>query len=89
MDLRFARRFWQAETGVFLGIWLILMIVGRSRLFRDPGTLWHIVVGQQILSSGSPIRADPFSFTHGGAPWISRQWLSEVVMTLIPSHRRS
>ena len=31
------RRFWRAETAIFLAIWLILLLVGRSALFRDPG----------------------------------------------------
>jgi hypothetical protein len=77
------RRFWPAEAGIFLGIWLILMIAGRSQLLRDPGTFWHTVVGERILSTGSLIRADPFSFTRAGTPWISRQWLCEVAMALI------
>ena len=83
MDPRSSRRSWWPETGVFLGIWLMLMIAGRSRLLRDPGTFWHTVVGQHILATGDLIRTDPFSFTRRGAPWLSRQWLSEVAMALI------
>ena len=44
------KRFWRSETGFFLGIWLFLMIGGRSQLFRDPGTFWHTVVGRRMLS---------------------------------------
>jgi hypothetical protein len=38
------KTFWRAETGIFLGIWLVLMVAGRGRLFSDPGPFWHIVV---------------------------------------------
>jgi hypothetical protein len=76
-------RFWRAETTIFLIIWLLLMIGGRSRFFGDPGALWHIIVGEQILSTGKLPRTDPFSFTFGGKPWIAQWWLGECVLALI------
>jgi hypothetical protein len=77
------RRFWRAETGFFLGIWLFLMVGGRSQLFRDPGTFWHTVVGCRILKSHRLIETDPFSFTFGGRPWIPHQWLGECAMAVL------
>jgi hypothetical protein len=77
------KKIWRAETGIFLGIWLVLMIGGRSRLFRDLGTFWHVVVGQAILSSGRLIYTDPFSFPFHGKPWIDSYWLSECALALI------
>ncbi len=77
------KKYWCAETGIFLGLWLGLMMLGRSQLFRDPGTLWHVVVGQRILSSGRFPTTDAFSFTHAGRPWIARQWLAECAMALV------
>jgi hypothetical protein len=82
-----AARYWRAETAIFLGIWLTLMIVGRSKLFKDPGSLWHIVVGQRMLASGELIHTDPFSFTAAGKPWVPQSWLAECVLALI--HRVS
>ncbi len=76
-------RFWRAETGILLGLWLGLMVLGRSQLFRDPGTLWHVVVGERILSTGRFLTTDPFSLTQAGRPWIARQWLAECAMALI------
>jgi hypothetical protein len=76
-------RFWRAETGFFLGIWLFFMLAGRSRLFRDPGTLWHTVVGRLILESGHFIDADPFSFTCAGRSWVPHQWLGECLMAVL------
>src|SRR5436305_11888556 len=77
------RRFWSLETGLFLAIWLTLMVSGRGKFFRDPGSLWHIVVGEQILSTGQLIEADPFSCTFGGRPWIAQQWLGECTLALL------
>lgn len=76
------RRFWRPETGIFFGIWLLLMIGGRDRLFRDPGTLWHTVVGQRLLG-GELINSDPFSYTFGGTPWTPHEWLGECIMALV------
>jgi len=77
------RRFWRPETGIFLLLWLYLLLAGQSRLLRDPGTLWHTVVGEKMLSSGQLVREDPFSFTFGGKPWIPHQWLAEILMALL------
>jgi len=77
------RRFFRAETGIFLALWLGLMLFGRSALLRDPGTFWHVEVGRKILDSGSVLRADPFSFTRGGQPWTAHQWLAECGMAAV------
>lgn len=77
------KRWWRAETGFFLGIWLFLMIGGRSQLFRDPGTFWHTVVGRRILSSRQFMETDSFSFTYAGRPWIPHQWLGEYLMAVL------
>ena len=74
------KQFWPTETVFFLGAWLLLVIVGRSQFFADPGSLWHIVVGQRILESGELIHADPFSFTFAGKPWIAQWWLAECLL---------
>lgn len=76
-------RFWRAETGIFVGIWLGLMIVGRSRLFQDPGTFWHIAAGERILTNQQLIQSDPFSFTCAGKPWIDQWWLADCFLALI------
>jgi hypothetical protein len=77
------RRFWRPETGIFLALWLFLMMVGQSKLFQDPGTFWHTVVGRKIIASGEFIYTDPFTFTWHGKPWIAHQWLGECLMALI------
>jgi hypothetical protein len=71
---------------LFLGIWLLLLAGGRANFFRDPGTFWHTVVGEKILTEGF-FDTDPFTFTFAGEKWIPHQWLGEVGMALV--HRVS
>ncbi len=78
-----AGKMWRAETVIFLFLWLLLMAGGRSTLFGDPGSLWHIVVGQHILASGELPHADSFTFTFAGQPWIAQWWLGECVLALL------
>lgn len=71
-----------AEATLFLLVWLLLIVTGRERLFRDPGTFWHTAVGEQILSSGRFTQIDSFTFTFNEQPWIAHQWLGECLMAL-------
>lgn len=68
----------------FLALWLGFLLVGRAGFFHDPGTFWHTVVGQRMLTDGF-FDTDPFTFTFGGAKWIPHQWLGEVGMALAHS----
>ena len=67
------KRLLRPETLFFLAIWLILLIAFRERGFYDPGSLWHVKVGQIILKEGMP-RTDPFSYTFEGQRWMPQQW---------------
>jgi hypothetical protein len=78
--MKFMKRFLLPEIGIFLAVWLVLMIGGRSRFLRDPGTFWHTVVGEQMLASGQLIYHDTFSFTFAGHAWSPHQWLGECIM---------
>ncbi len=72
-----------AGAALFVAGWLLLFWIGRSELFRDPGTFWHLVVGQQMLRTGHVPRVDSFSFTFGGKPWESQWWLAEWAMAAL------
>ncbi len=67
----------------FICIWLGLLAVGREKMLRDPGTFWHTVVGEDILTTMSLPRADGYSFTCLGHPWIAQQWLGEIGMAVV------
>jgi hypothetical protein len=40
---------------------------------------YHVRVGELALRSGQVVRTDPFTFTHGGLPWLNQQWGAQVV----------
>src|SRR5262245_24501365 len=68
---------------VFLVVWIALLGLGREKMMRDPGTLWHTVVGDRILSTHEVPRTDWLSYTEAGRPWIAQQWLAECAMAVI------
>lgn len=71
------------RIAVFASLWLALLALAPSHLLRDPGTFWHVVVGERMLSGGHVIDVDPFSFTHEGDEWLAQQWLGECAMAFV------
>jgi hypothetical protein len=69
-----------APAAFFLVIWLALLAFGRNTLLQDPGTFWHLVLGERLLAAGEATRYDSFTFTFDGQPWLSLQWLGEAAM---------
>jgi hypothetical protein len=65
-----------------LATYAVLVIAG-DRLLNDPDTLWQITVGQWILDHHAVPHTDVYSFTMRGAPWISTQWLAQVLYALV------
>lgn len=63
---------------VGLGVYAVLLILG-PRLLSDPDSYSHIELGRWIMAHGSLPASDPFSFSRHGAPWITFEWLSEVI----------
>ena len=51
-------------------------------VLRDPDTLWHIRIGEWILTHHAVPRIDTFSFTAAGLPWVAHEWLSEVLLAV-------
>jgi hypothetical protein len=56
-----------------------LLVAAGNRTLLDPDTLWHITVGQWMLDHHAVPHTDIYSFTMRGHPWISMQWLYEVI----------
>ncbi|MBI3447803.1 MAG: hypothetical protein HY049_02610 [Acidobacteria bacterium] len=40
---------------------------------------WHLKAGEWIVSHGAVPRADDFSFTSAGTPWVDHAWLWQVI----------
>lgn len=77
------KKIFSFHTCIFGAVWILLFIVGQSKLFRDPGSFSHTAIGAYILDTGYLIRGDIFSFTRFGEPWIAQQWLGECIMAII------
>lgn len=45
----------------------------------DPDTWWHLRTGQLIVQTRTIPHADPYSYVLDGGPWITFEWLSEVI----------
>jgi hypothetical protein len=61
------------------GLIYALFLVAGNRLLIDPDTMWQITVGQWISDHRAVPEADIYSFTMRGQPWISTQWLAQVL----------
>ena len=59
-------------------LYLVMLAVGDS-LLNDADSYWHIVVGRWIVDHWAFPTHDMFSFTFAGAPWIAKEWLSQVL----------
>lgn len=68
---------------VFLALWLGLHVFCRTTFLNDPGTFSHTAYGEAMLRQGSLLRADIFTSSRQGQPWIAQQWLGEIVMALL------
>ena len=66
------------STVVFLVISAFLLL-HASRLLADGDIYWHLVVGEHILHTFSFPTVDEYSYTLAGAPWIAKEWLSQIL----------
>lgn len=74
------------KRAFFAGIFFFGLLAMTARNATDPDLWWHLRTGQWIVETGHIPHADPFSFTRGGSPWVSHEWLSEVVFYRIFQH---
>ena len=63
-----------------LGTMLVGAVFVAGRMFAvDPDVWWHVKNGQNILATHHWPTADPYSFTVAGTPWLSYEWLGDVL----------
>jgi hypothetical protein len=67
---------------VGVGTYALFLLAG-NRLLIDPDTLWQITVGQWIIDHQTVPTTDVYSFTMRGQPWISTQWLAQVMFAKV------
>lgn len=51
-----------------------------AREISDPDFWWHLRTGQYIIETRTIPHTDPFSLTRAGHPWVTHEWLTEVLL---------
>lgn len=77
---------WFGSRNVFAAVLWFGLLAMTARNAVDPDLWWHLRTGQWIVETGHIPHTDPFSFTRAGQPWVSHEWLSEVVFYEILKH---
>ncbi len=67
---------------IFL-FWSLLAGSLSNRPLADADIGWHIRTGEQILTTHSLPRTDPFSSTMQGQPWFAWEWLYDIPLGLL------
>ncbi len=65
---------------VFFIILFLSLFLMTLRPIADPDFWWHLRTGQFIVQTHSIPHSDPFSYTKAGGPWITHEWLSELLI---------
>ncbi len=63
-----------------VAILLFCIFIMASREIVDPDFWWHLRTGQYIVDTRSIPRQDVFSYTLPDQPWITHEWLTEVLI---------
>jgi hypothetical protein len=65
-----------------IAIALFALAAFSPAVLGDGDTFSHLATGEWIIAHGGAPRADPFSHSMPGAPWIAHEWLSELLLAL-------
>jgi hypothetical protein len=66
-------------TGVIV---YALVLLAGNQLLNDPDSYWQVQVGQWMIDHRTVPTVDVYSWTMRGQPWISTQWLAQVLFAL-------
>ena len=68
-------------------LWSFVFLFAANHVgpFTDTDTPWHVATGLYILAHHQIPRVDPFSWTMRGQPWVTQEWLFEVVLAWLLS----
>jgi hypothetical protein len=68
---------------VFGLVLITVLIGGRTGLLNDPGTLWHLRLGREILRTGDVPRSDMLTYTRDRVPWVDQSWAFDAGLALL------
>jgi hypothetical protein len=64
----------------------VLGLLATLSPIRNYDYWWHLRTGALIVDEGRVPRADPFSFTAAGTPWVDHEWLFQVLAWAAHAH---
>src|SRR6185369_14777840 len=76
-----AQSWWQNLAGfpaVLAAALVTTVAIFANRSIADPDIWWHLRNAEELLHTGRFVRADAYSYTVHGAPWINHEWLGEL-----------
>ena len=75
------------STGAVLAIafFAIVVLVRTSLPLLDGDVWWHLRAGETILRDGAIPSMDSWTIAGAGLPWVSQDWLSNVIMAALYS----
>ncbi|WDM03012.1 hypothetical protein JI721_11565 [Alicyclobacillus cycloheptanicus] len=79
------QRLFSIQT-MILCVWILGFAVYAMQNISDPDTPWHLATGRYILSHHTIPTTDPFSWSMRGKPWVTQEWLFEVVLAWLVNH---
>ena len=72
---------WSCSFPAMLAVLLVgFASFGSHQFLLDPDVWWHIRNGENILATHKWPTADPYSFTVHGFPWMTFEWLGDVLL---------
>ncbi|MBI4491277.1 MAG: hypothetical protein HY690_00585 [Chloroflexi bacterium] len=71
------------RTALLVAPLLFLIFFGHFFANTDPDYWWHVRTGQYIYETGTVPRADIYSYTIVGQPWVAHEWLAELLFYLV------
>jgi hypothetical protein len=82
-----SRRWAPGVPDLVFGLVLVSVLIGgRFRLLNDPGTLWHLRLGQDILRTGRVPRIDTLTYSKAGADWVDQSWMFDAGLAFMVEH---
>lgn len=71
-------------VGLFLlGLHLVFTLLRPDGIVADPGTGWHVKLGEWMVRDRRIPQEDPLSWSRPGARWIDYQWGTHVLMGVL------
>lgn len=67
---------------IVAALMFVMLLALGGKLLNDADTYWQIAIGDWMIANRAVPHVDTFSWTVAGAPWISSQWLAQVIFAV-------